>query len=102
ISGHGKSKNIQTEVFWKNAHNVKNVKGSPKKDTIELGDMSKTYYPTFCNDIAAVRAFLDRKNDLGVCNTSSLILVGAETGATLGAIWLNSEWQRYKLIPPAM
>jgi len=100
--GHGKSKTIQTDVFWKNAHNVKNVKGAPKKDTIELGDMSKTYYPTFCNDIAAVRAFLDRKNDLGVCNTSSLIVIGAETGATLGAIWINSEWQRYRLIPPAM
>ena len=54
--------------------------------------------PVLINDIAAVKCFLDRKNDTGACNTSSTILLGAETGATLGAIWLNAEWRRYKVV----
>src|SRR5207302_6723078 len=40
------------------------------------------------------------------CNISNLILIGAEDGATLGALWLATESRRYRLIPnpqfPAM
>jgi pimeloyl-ACP methyl ester carboxylesterase len=97
--GHGKSKEIAADLFWKVPQNAKMVKGFPKATTIDQKDFSKGYYPILCNDIAAVKAFLDRKNDSGACNTASTILIGAETGATLGAIWLNSEWQLYKMIP---
>ena len=95
--GHGESKSIDRDTFWRVPQNMSGVKGGPKSDTIEYKDFAKAYYPYLINDIAAVKGFLDRKNDLGVCNTSSFIVIGAETGATLGAIWLNSEWSLYKM-----
>ncbi len=97
--GHGKSKEIDPEKFWAIPTNAKLVKGFKKKTSVELSDFNKAYYPALVNDIAAVKAYLDRKNDTGACNTSSTILIGAETGATLGAIWLNSEWHLYRMIP---
>jgi pimeloyl-ACP methyl ester carboxylesterase len=99
--GHGKSKDIDAELFRKYQPN-QHVKGGPNKTTIEFNDFPKTYYPVLCNDIASVKAYLDRKNDTGACNTSSTILIGAETGATLGAIWLNAQWSLYRMVPDAL
>jgi len=98
--GHGKSKDIDPAIFRKFPQNQRI--GNGKKTTIEFTEFGKEYYPVLCNDIAAVKAFLDRKNDTGACNTSSTILVGAETGATLGAIWLNAQWSLYRLVPNAI
>ena len=96
--GHGKSKDIDPQVFRKFPQNQR-VKGDIKRTTIEFADYKQDYYPVLCNDIAAVKGYLDRKNDAGACNTSATILIGAESGATLGAIWLNSQWSLYRLIP---
>jgi hypothetical protein len=99
---HGQSKSVDPAEFWSVKYpNRRSVAGAPK-DTIELRDIPRPYYNVFVNDIAAAKAFLDRKNDAGECNTSSLIVLGAESGATLGAIWINSEWYRYKLVPPSV
>ena len=59
--GHGKSKDIDPVLFRKYPGNQR-VKGGPMKTTIEYGDFPKDYYPVMCNDIAAVKAYLDRKN----------------------------------------
>jgi hypothetical protein len=100
--GHGKSKDINPQDFWKYPENIKGIRGgSPtsKSSTIEQSAFDKAnYYPYLVNDIAAVKAYLDRRNDAGDCNTSSTILIGAETGATLGAIWLNSQWHLIRMI----
>lgn len=100
--GHGDSKTVAPDKFWSNGFNktwVKPTKGNTQ--TIEYKNFDKRYIPALVNDIAAARAYLDRtKNDKGACNTSNLILIGAETGATLGAVWLNAEWFRYKLNAP--
>jgi hypothetical protein len=48
------------------------------------------------NDIAAAKAFLDEQSD---CNSSNLILIGAKDGATLGSLWLNSEFHRFRFVP---
>jgi hypothetical protein len=53
----------------------------------------------FLNDLAAVRAHLDSKNDNKELNTSSIYLVGAETTATIGMAWLSAEWQRPAFYP---
>jgi alpha-beta hydrolase superfamily lysophospholipase len=100
--GHGQSTAIDPTQFWKFGRNASSVKGAPKKETIEFRDMRTDYYPVLVNDIAAAKAFLDNRNDTGVCNTSSFIVLGADTGATLGAIWLNAEWHRYVLTPGKM
>lgn len=97
---HGQSKTVDPDVFWKIAAN-RQVKGWEKKKTeIEYKDLGTSYYPVLVNDIAAVKAFLDNRNDSGACNTSSFMLLGAESGAALGAIWLNAEWKRYSYLPP--
>ncbi len=97
--GHGKSTTVQPELFWSNSHNLQHVKGGrEKRDTIDYKDFSKSYYLTLANDLAAIKSFLDRRNDQQACNTSNTILIGAENAATIGAVWLNSEWNRFKLI----
>jgi len=97
--GHGKSKDV-TQDFWKYGPNRAGIKGAnPKKLSIEFSELEKSYYPVLINDIAAVKAYLDRRNDGNECNTSSTILIGAETGATLGAAWLNAQWRLTRLIP---
>lgn len=103
--GHGLSTDIDPVVFWQEQFNrlPQNIKDATKsananKATIEFKEFEKAYYPALINDIAACKAYLERQNDSGKCNTSSFILVGAETGATLGAIWLNSEWHRHRLV----
>jgi hypothetical protein len=97
--GHGQSTAIDSSLFWKIANNVAAVKGAPKKESIEYKDMSKAYFPVLVNDIAAAKAFLDHRNDTGACNTSSFVVLGADTGATLGGIWLNAEWHRFRFEP---
>jgi hypothetical protein len=97
--GHGQSTEIiDTDLFWKYGYNLKYVPGAAKKAaSLEFKSFGKAYYPVLVNDIAAAKAYLDRKNDGSTCNSGNVILVGAETGGTLGAIWLNSEWHRHRV-----
>lgn len=97
--GHGKSTDIDPSLYFKYPFNVKTTKGaSPNKTKLDWKDIDKSAYPVFVNDIAAAHSYLERsKNDLGMCNTQNTIIIGAEQGATLGAIWANSEWHRYKI-----
>jgi dienelactone hydrolase len=113
--GHGDSTTVDPDVFWgemkkgatlTNAQiwNRKNIKLGKDNDVLEWKDFSKNtmYLPTLCNDIAAVRAYLDRQNDLGECNSANILVIGADTGGTLAAIWINSEWSRFKATPNPM
>lgn len=99
--GHGQSTEVTPELFWSVPINAALVK-TTVKSSIEFKNFDKRYYPVLINDIAAARAYLERtKNDSGACSTSSIIVIGAETGATLGAAWTTSEWYRYKFTPPS-
>ena len=104
--GHGESTTLEdAKLFWSKLPNANNVKVKDRKDeTIDVKDYIKNgaaYFPILVNDIAAVRSYLDRRNDdTKDCNTSSLIVVGADNGATLGALWINAEWHRYRYSPP--
>lgn len=100
--GHGNSTEILPETFFRYPANKTGVKGSQTRTSIEFKDFEKGYYPAIVNDIAAVKGYLDRKNDTGACNTSSFIVIGAGDGATLGAIWLSSEWHRFRLVQNPM
>jgi len=96
--GHGTSTSVDPDSFWKIQANKSAGKPPYKQSNIEYKDFSPAYYPVLINDIAAAKAFIDRKNDNKVCNSANTILIGSESGATLGAVWLNSEWHRHKLI----
>jgi hypothetical protein len=104
--GHGLSVDlVDPDKFWGIEHNraLAATKAGVGKRTIDFKNFDRRYLPTLVNDIAAARAYLERnKNDDGTCSTSSIIVIGAETGATLGASWIASEWFRFKLNPPAI
>src|SRR5207237_1408953 len=111
--GHGDSTTVKPGVpgpvgmaipgFWDHKENQFGIKGfNPnvaRKGTIDAKQFNPGYHSVMVNDIAAVKAFLDQKNDEGACNSANLILIGAKEGATLAALWLNSEYHRYKLVP---
>jgi alpha-beta hydrolase superfamily lysophospholipase len=101
--GFGDSKSVSRD-FWKYPHNqvLRGFRRSGKlAESIEQKDFPGYYYPNLINDIAAARAFLDRKNDTHEVNTSNLILIGAGQGATLGALWMSAEMHRQKDLTPA-
>jgi hypothetical protein len=102
LRGHGRSRAVEPSVFWSSRYpaNRRYVRG-PHGDEITVNDFDPRYLPVLVNDLAAAKAFLDRKNDQGECNSSNLVIIGAEDGATLGALWLNSEWYRHRLVPAA-
>ncbi|MSR32290.1 MAG: hypothetical protein EXR99_12365 [Gemmataceae bacterium] len=93
--GHGKS-TIVSGKFWEAEINKK-LPGALKTDRprkISYTDFTSSYYPNLVNDIAAAKCFLDARNDSLEANTSNLVVVGAGEGATLGALWMASEWRR--------
>jgi hypothetical protein len=100
--GYGNSHTVDVRDFWdltKNPHN-RVVKGAEKipnpPETIRWEDFKghPEYYPYLVNDVAAAKEFLDRRPD---ADSSNLIVVGAGEGATLGAMWMASEWHRQRL-----
>jgi hypothetical protein len=99
---------VPTE-FWKYKHNEEFVSGAaknPPKATITLKDFKseREYYPYLVNDIMAARVHLDRKNDNGQVNTSSVYLVGVGDAVNLGLFYATAEWYREAKkpnLPPA-
>jgi alpha-beta hydrolase superfamily lysophospholipase len=97
LRGYGASTSVDKD-FWRLPINQSGFKAPARnKETISHKDFLPVYVPWLVNDIAAAKAFLDRKNDSGDCNSSSLILVGADEGATLGAMWMAAEQHRYRV-----
>ena len=100
--GHGNSTTIDPPKFWGYGFNKGASRTGPNdpktnkpKDSINQKEFTPGYLPYLINDIAAAKMFLDDRNDGGECNSHALILIGAEDGAALGALWMASEWNRY-------
>src|SRR5262249_45405824 len=97
--GHGDSTTVESQ-FWNYAPNKNGVPGLPPsgmKATIRQEDFQPIVYPFLSNDIAAAPMLLDRLHEEGKCNATTLIIIGAHEGATLGALWLSSECCRYQV-----
>jgi hypothetical protein len=85
--------------FWnraKNPHNQRLRNAAKMPETINRSEFPVDYFPNLVNDVAAAKAYLDRKNDGREVNASNLVVIGAGEGATLGALWLASEAHRKK------
>jgi hypothetical protein len=98
--GFGDSKSV-SEDFWKFPGNTgtnlgMKVNSREPPTTIDHKKFSSAYYMSLVHDIAAAKAYLDRRNDAGEANTSSVIIIGSGEGATLGALWLYTECSRYR------
>src|SRR5687768_10272284 len=98
--GHGDSIEVDPDEFWSNRYINRSLVRGQVRGEIDFKDFDPRYYPVLVNDIAAAKAYLDRRNDAQACNSSNLVVIGMERGATLGAIWVNSEFHRYELYPP--
>jgi hypothetical protein len=99
--GFGNSKSVGKE-FWKIRDNFNYARRPSAKagNSIDHKNFNGLYYAHLVNDIAAAKAFLDERNDAGECNTSTLIVIGAGEGATLGAMWCFSEFYRRRQKDP--
>lgn len=100
--GHGKSTVINKQ-FWDATLYPENAqvfsaqaKKKPLPLKLELADLKKTpgYFPVLVNDIMAGRVALDKMNDAGKLNTATVYLVGAGDAATLGMMYMATEWTR--------
>jgi pimeloyl-ACP methyl ester carboxylesterase len=111
--GHGASTDIvDTKFFWQtgptaglNTSLITGSRKSPLKSELNATkDLSPAnlgrYYPVFVNDLAAVRLLIDKRNDAGEVNSSSVYLVGAGEAAALGMLWVTAEWLRPAVSPP--
>lgn len=97
--GHGQSTEVDPDLFWAHAANRNGMRGA-RDEEIDADNFNDRYWPVLINDIAAAKAFLDRKNDAGDCNSANLIVIGANEGAALGAAWLHAECFRHRQHPP--
>ena len=100
--GHGKSTEVNTK-FWSRAANQQGIKtysAARPKTSISQKDFRPEYFYRLVDDIAAAKLFLDKKNDSDECNSASVIVIGAEEGATLGTMWMATEFNRHRLTNP--
>jgi alpha-beta hydrolase superfamily lysophospholipase len=104
--GHGESTTVNMD-FWRldpNSRSLKGYKPGKLKDQISYKDFTtQLNWLSLVNDIEAAKRFLDRKNDGGECNSGNLTVIGAESSAALGLLWIAMqwapEWQRFRNAP---
>jgi pimeloyl-ACP methyl ester carboxylesterase len=96
LRGHGASTTVaQPSVFWNNAWNRNGIKkASDRRTSIVYTDFQRSYFPMLVNDLVAARRFLDTKHDARECNAGSLFVIGAQEGASLGLLWVATEFER--------
>jgi hypothetical protein len=97
--GHGDSTNVGKE-FWVYRQNqsLRSYKPGKPKETISYKDFTTpNHIGMLTNDIAAAKRYLDKRNDSGECNSANVAIIGAESGATLGLLWIRTEWQRRRV-----
>lgn len=102
--GHGDSRDVDPAVFWSVGANARMKGHQPAKPRSDIDYKNFTtyyHYLTLVNDIAAAKRYLDTRNDNQECNSANLIVIGAESGATLGALWMVTEWDRRVGAPTA-
>jgi len=103
--GHGKSKDITPEVFWKLDQdqpwaiyngNTSLIRGAGKatKQSIDKAEFNTAYYAMLVQDVAAVRTHLDKKNDNQLVNSSTIYLLTAGDSINLALLFLASEYKR--------
>lgn len=103
--GHGKSTDIDPTIFWDTRTmggviNRQYVKipaplTPATKNTIKFDEFRHDkYYPMLVQDIAAARNQIDQLNDTGTLNSSTIYLLGAGNSASLGMLYIASEWLR--------
>ncbi len=94
--GHGDSTSVGAR-FWRDRHNLMLKGASRMASKISYKDFPSGYLPYLTNDVAAAKRYLDQQNDAGACNSSNVVVIGAEEGAAIGALWMSTEYYRHKM-----
>jgi pimeloyl-ACP methyl ester carboxylesterase len=69
------------------------LKGAAKRPaTIDAKMFTPGYLPVLANDLEAIKAWLD------AAGADALVLIGAKDGATVGALWLNAQWNCFRVV----
>jgi len=95
--GHGDSTTVG-QGFWSVQANrmLKSFRPYKPRDQISYKDFTGPHsFLTMVNDIEAAKRELERRNDSQDCNSSNIVMIGAESGANLGALWIYSQWKRH-------
>lgn len=99
--GHGRSTDMNGKEFFGNPIlgpiNTKYVPGAnrnPPRNTLQANEFRTGYGSMLVNDIMAARSFLERKNDNGEVNVSTMYLIGAGDACPLGLFYIAAEWHR--------
>jgi pimeloyl-ACP methyl ester carboxylesterase len=97
--GHGESTSVGMD-FWRDPSNryLRGFRANKPKEQISYKDFTTLLnWLSLVNDIEAAKRLLDRRNDNGECNSGNVVVIGAESSAALGALWIRSEWQRRRI-----
>jgi pimeloyl-ACP methyl ester carboxylesterase len=100
--GHGQSKDVIPDKFWKESWNQLKVTGynrKPIKASIDFKDFKADYFGMLVNDLMAVRTLLDQKNDDRKVNTRTVYLIATGSAAPLAQFFLAVEWNRQSVKP---
>lgn len=93
LRGHGESTTVEPTAFWRLPTNYTQIRGAnPKKEQIAFKDFRTEYYPWLAHDLDAAKQFLDQQNNARLCNSSNLIVIGAQDGGAVAALWICWEW----------
>ncbi|MFO0863505.1 MAG: hypothetical protein U0744_02390 [Gemmataceae bacterium] len=101
LRGHGESTEVEPEKFWSPQWPNRTLVRGKHLGAVSYKQFDDRYWSFLTQDLAAAKSFLDRRNDAGQCNASNLVVVAADSGAALAALWMNGEWRRYRLQPPS-
>jgi hypothetical protein len=95
--GFGQSTGV-SPIFWKAQQNqlFRGAKMPKPPATISHKEFAPVYYRQLVNDVAAAKAWLDNENDAGSLNSRNVIVIGAGQGATVGLMWMASEYKRHR------
>jgi hypothetical protein len=96
--GFGDSTTVNPMTFFRAPQN-KGFRGAnmtKPPTTISYKEFGSKYYRQLINDVAAARAYVDNENDGSALNSRNVIVIGAGQGATVGMMWMASEFKRHK------
>lgn len=97
--GHGESTAVSPN-FWRSPVNqtLRGFRPGKPKDQISYKEfVTPQHWLMLANDIEAAKRFLDRKNDGGECNSGNIVLVGAESSAAVGSMWMAWAWKHIRI-----
>jgi pimeloyl-ACP methyl ester carboxylesterase len=68
-------------------------RGGPREEKLDAAKFRTNDYTNIAvHDMAALRAFLVKKNNDGQLNMNKLVIVGSEMGAAIAMVWAAYDW----------